>query len=182
MKNTIDIHQSDHRAIHLHSSVSSAKIRHFNFIFSHLLIITPIFAWWAQKFAKNIPHVLQNQKRVAKRNWKIILCAARHIEQKILSVPFFFLSLTSIFNFFSGRFQFLSSCYVDSPYVYFFGEWLKKSWEKNLVPSGQSINLSMFQQNRVWPVLEVNWKIKLKNREIDSLFDNHVARVLCSTA
>lgn len=97
--------------------------------FSHLLIITPIFADEHKKICKkNILHVLQNIKRESRKGEleNYIMCCGISTKNKILSVPFFFLSLTSNFNFyflflfFSGRFQFLSWCYVDSPYVYFF--------------------------------------------------------------
>lgn len=52
-------------------------------------------------------------------------------------------------------------CYVVISYFFFFG----KSWreEKNLVPSGQSINLSMFQQKTAWPVCDQKEKKEKKN-------------------
>lgn len=124
--------------------------------------------------------MLQNQKRVAKGNRKIImrhrkkffLCHSSfsfslNIMKSVKRSFFFFKDNLTSFFFFASHF----GCYM---HVFFHQrkkslhekrrEDLKK--KKNLVPSGQSINLSMFQQNRVWPVLDQKIKLKTKKRLI----------------
>lgn len=79
--------------------------------------------------------------------------------KKILSVPFFSLppsfslspsTTTSKKDLFKRQLQFPSSCssLIWMLYKFFFlhKKKYKEKKEKNLVPSGQSINLSMFQQ------------------------------------
>lgn len=93
------------------------------FIFSHLLIITPILVLMSTKICKEHSSCVTESKGESRKGIGKLYYVLRHIEQKILSVPFFFLSLTSNFNFFRDGFSFFLHVMLTLRiYVYFFGE------------------------------------------------------------